>query len=116
VAAPAYLSGSAAAIWEAHEREYDLALASARELFETYVQESALAKDAEAKVQEDGLMIFINDGKTEVAHPLIRVAHTARSLAMKAEKELNLRFAARNAAGKAKAAGRDTVKSPRVSE
>lgn len=110
--APPHLTKMQAEIWESLAPEFDLSTGTARLLLETVAVQLGRAKQACEQVEKDGLMIMINDGKTEVSHPLIRVDQSARSLANRSLAELRRKHAV--PAQVAKAARNVVKKSPRT--
>lgn len=86
--APAHLTATEKAIWDSYAGEFDATKPSVRGLLEVVAVQLAAARRANERVEAEGQMISINGGKTDVAHPLIRVAREASALAARSIKEL----------------------------
>lgn len=92
---PAHLTADQSKLWSEHEPEFDLTDPTARELLETAVVNLDRAKKASEVIDREGLIVTINAGKTETAHPLMKVERDARTLALKCLKELRAKHPSR---------------------
>lgn len=103
---PDHLTSAQRKLWSDYATDFDLDHAEAQELLETVVIHFDMAKQAAKVVAREGLTIHINAGKTETAHPLLKVERDSRTLALKCLKELRSKYPA-------KTEERATKKSPR---
>jgi phage terminase small subunit len=92
---PAHLTPIQAEIWDefADSEAFDLDCDGARALLEVVAVQFALARAADAQIARDGLTILINNGKTLVQNPLVKVQREAHALAVRTLATLKRQYA-----------------------
>ncbi|MGH3429938.1 MAG: hypothetical protein ACRDQZ_20615 [Mycobacteriales bacterium] len=112
---PDHLTAAQQRLWDSYAADFDLEETEAQELLETVVVHLDTAKKSAKVVAREGLSIHINAGKTETAHPLLKVERDSRTLALKCLKELRAKYPAKSDQRQAKKSPRQAQTRPRPS-